>query len=152
MSYITIGIDPDIDKCGVALYSKQAGITLSMLHLWEVFDVIRAVHADGYLRYVCIEAGHKEKKSNWHKSNSAAIAQAIGRKVGLNNAIGRLLEDFCKEQGFPYELAPVAGYSNVDAKRFEAVTGYKGRTNPETRAAGMIAFVYGTRGKHGIPT
>jgi hypothetical protein len=149
MTHITIGIDPDIDKCGVALYSKQGGITLNMLHLWEVFDVIRAIHADGNLRYVCIEAGHKEKKSNWHAAKNTNIAQAIGRSVGLNNAIGRVLEDFCVALGIEHRLAPVAGYSKVDAKMFKATTGYQGRTNPETRAAGMIAFVYGTRGSNG---
>lgn len=147
MSSITIGIDPDIDKSGVAMYSKEAGLTISSLSLWDIFPMIQQVYADGLLRYVCIEAGHKEKKSNWHAAPSAAVAQSIGRKVGLNNAIGRLLEDFCVEHGIPHELVPPSGYSKIDAKRFEAITSYKGRSNADTRAAGMIAFTYGTRKK-----
>lgn len=142
---ITIGIDPDITKSGVGLYSKAAGLTLSSLPLWEVFALILKAHQDGMLRYVCIEAGHKEKKSNWHKAPSTAVAQSIGRKVGLNNAVGRIIEEFCITHDIPHELVPLSGYSNVDAKRFEAITGYKGRSNADTRSAGMIAFVYGTR-------
>ena len=112
-----------------------------------MFDLIRKVYSDGYLRYVCIEAGHKHAKANWHKAKNIYTAQAISRDVGRNNAVGEMIQDFCVEHDVPYILVPPNGYSKVDARMFKLITKYDGRTNPDTRAAGMIAFEYGTRGE-----
>ena len=60
-----IGIDPDLDKSGIAVWESQNEIlTLKNLSFWQLFDLL-STNRDRIV-VVRIEAGWLNFKSNWH--------------------------------------------------------------------------------------
>ena len=135
---IYIGIDPDITKNGVAIYDADDGaLDLKLLSFWELIEEI-----ESYLVpiHVVIEAGHLINKSNWHGSKNVYTAARIGKNVGSNHQIGRLIEQYCIIQEIRHELIKPQG--KINSRMFNDVWGYKGRTNQEVRDAAMLIFKY----------
>lgn len=135
MKYTTIvGIDPDSSKSGVAIYSISAK-EYTYLHTLPFFEVINKLAAQNAHALVLIEASWLLKGS-WYPGG-AAIAAKIGRSVGANHQVGRLLAEYCAFTNIPHELV-IPTETKVKAGKFAAYTGYTGTTNPETRDAGML--------------
>ena len=135
---IYIGIDPDVEKSGVAIYdTSDKSLELYCKTFWEVIEEIEA-----YLHpiTVVIEAGWLIKKSNWHgKVNQSKTAgERIAKNVGSNHQVGKLLVEYCEWKNINYKLVKPMG--KIDHFRFKKFTGYKGKTNQEKRDAGMLVF------------
>ena len=67
-----------------------------------------------------------------------------GTKYNANNAIAHQAEIMREldSRGIPYELHKPSGGNWADNKvRFERVTGWKGRSNPETRSAAYFGYL-----------
>jgi hypothetical protein len=128
-----IGIDPDTNKSGVAIWSHERGLFLNEFTLWDTFKYL-LVHGGNSI--VRLEAGHKDKRT-WHKGGNATA-----KKIGSNNEIGRQIEKFCLEQGFELKLVAPCGLSNVNHETFCKITGWdlKIKTNPEKRVAGLLCY------------
>lgn len=87
---------------------------------------------------VIIEAGWiGTKNKSWHGGGKGSAYD-----VGRNHEIGMQIEKFCKANGINPHLMKPNGYSSMKHEDFCKITGYKGRTNSETRVAGMFAFIY----------
>lgn len=133
---IYIGIDPDTDKSGVAVFdTEDNSLELSTLSFWDLIEEL-----DSYIApiHIVIEGGHLINKSNWHGSKNIYTAAKIGKNVGSNHAIGRLLVEYCEKHGLSYETQKPKG--KVSAEYFKAITGYAKRTNQEERDAAMLVY------------
>lgn len=131
-----IGIDPDVDKSGVASFHVQSKqLILGQLDLWDLLNDLCKFDLNGRI-LVRLEAGHIVKQT-WHKGGNG-----MAKRVGANNEIGRQIEKFCKRFNIPYELVKPCGLSSIDHKTFCKITGWdiKELTNPEKRVAGLLAF------------
>lgn len=129
-----IGIDPDSSKSGIAVYDiREKEYTL--LKTLPFFTLTNTIIAHSGDAIVLIEASWLLKGS-WYPGG-AAIAAKIGRAVGANHQIGRLLAEYCAVTNIPYELV-IPTETKVKAGKFTAYTGYTGSTNPETRDAGIL--------------
>jgi hypothetical protein len=138
---IYIGIDPDVDKSGFAILSNGE-LTLFNKTFFDIFgsleDLILKYGTKGITVY--IECGFLNK-SNWHAiaKGSAALNASIGNKTGANHQVSRHLIEMCKYLGLNYkEVRPTK--SKLSAETFNALTKYKGRTNPEQRDSAMLVW------------
>jgi hypothetical protein len=136
---IFIGIDPDIEKSGVAVYdTEDNSLELRTLPFWELIEEL-----ESYLIpiHVVVEAGHLIKKSNWHsnKHQSKNVGERIAKNVGTNHAVGILLEQYLKKHDISHELTLPKG--KVKAEYFKAIWGNV-KSNQETRDAAMLLVKY----------
>jgi hypothetical protein len=131
-----IGIDPDVQASGFAVWHEKQFKELSCLHLAELFTTLECFHAE-YRIMVRLEAGWLAKGYNWHKGGLKSA-----NDVGRNHEIGRQIEKHCKQRHIPYILVKPLGYSSYTHERFCMFTKWpvKNRTNSETRVAGMLVY------------
>lgn len=136
-----VGIDPDISKSGFAVIVSGAKefYELTTLPFFEMLERIQQLNLNAGGVVVCIEAAWLIPKSNWHGGKSMGVAAKIGKSVGANHQVGRLLEEFCIYYQIPFELIKPSK-SKTDSAFFEKLTNYKLRTNPEMRDAGMLIY------------
>ncbi len=142
---ILVGIDPDVDKSGVAVWNTttQTFTSIQDLAFWDVIDFL-LTHADS-IKQVRIEAGWLID-TNWHtmaKLGKKGIAE-MGRRVGRNHQVGLTIVEFCIKYSLPHKtVTPLKNnWWAEDGKKFKQVTGWQGQTNPEKRDAAMLVFGY----------
>lgn len=141
--HLLIGIDPDVDKSGVAalISGTKEFVCLECLSFFDLMDYFSAYKSiyDNQIT-VYIESGWLNK-SNWHTRRNSSISEAaqIGLRTGANHEVGRKIVEMCEYLGIKYVLVkPIS--SKVNAKTFASITGYKKQTNPEKRDAGILIF------------
>lgn len=141
-----IGIDPDIDRSGVAVWDSQEKEfyflnTLDFFPLFHfLYNEFHPIHQNkcALLR---IEAGFLNK-SNWHGGAkfSGSANTEIGRRTGINHATAMLIEKMAKDIGIDYELVKPTKSKVNDANYFKKLTGYTKQTNQEKRDAAMLVY------------
>ena len=144
---IRIGIDPDIEKNGFCLieytpFEKPVIKELSNPTFWALIEIIRLVFSDNKKTdvLVFIEAGWQNKKSNFHYAKNISIATKISKNVGENHAVGKLLQQYCEFNNYPYKLLRPTS-EKWDGRKFKMITGYDKRTNQEQRDAVKTAWL-----------
>lgn len=145
MKQIIIGIDPDVDKSGVAVVEDGKIQSIHNMPLWTLFDFILQYFVDlnqiNVQLLVVIEAGWIDKSGKEAKNKSYhGGGKGSSYDVGRNSEIGRQIAKFCHEQKTPYVLRQPKGYSSLNAAYFKSITKYEGKTNSETRVAAMFAL------------
>ncbi|EPP8576014.1 hypothetical protein RBI65_05525 [Acinetobacter baumannii] len=140
MSKIIIGIDPDLDKSGVAILGKSQ-FELKNLSFAEVVELFKA--EQDLIKKVVIEAGWLNKKANFRNgaNKSLAVNEQISKRVGenQNHATGKLLVQMAQHMGLAViEVKPTK--TKVNSDDFNRITGWQGRTNQEQRDAGMLIW------------
>ncbi len=138
MTKIIIGIDPDLDKSGVAVLGKSQ-FELKNLNFAEVIELFQA--EQDLIKKVVIEAGWLNKKANFRNgaNKSLAVNEQISKRVGENHATGKLLVQMAKHMGLAViEVKPTK--TKVNSDEFNRITGWQGRTNQEQRDAGMLIW------------
>lgn len=134
---IIIGIDPDLEKSGVAILGQS--LELKNLTFSETVELFRT-HQDE-IKKVVVEAGWQNKKSNTHGriGQSKIVGERIAKNVGENHATGKLLVEMARSLGLPVvEVKPTR--TKLKAEDFNRITGWQGRTNQEQRDAGMLIW------------
>lgn len=158
---VVIGIDPDAEKNGVAIYDTTTGLVeTTSLTFPDTLDYLRYAQsqakAGGRTLKVYIEAGWLNK-THWHVaySDSRQAAAAKGNAVGRNHETGRKIAEMCQHWEIPHELVKplplkIGGVNlwkgkegKITAEELQAKTGIRGRTNQEARDAALIAWVCG---------
>ena len=135
---IYIGIDPDVNKSGVACWNKSTmTLTVQCLKFFELFTYLKDV---GGPNKIFIEAGWLNKKSNFHGSHTANVSARIGKNVGENHATGKLLVEAMEFYKIPFRIVKPTT-EKWDADFFKKVTKLERRTNPEERDA--LKLVWG---------
>lgn len=137
-----IGIDPDVDKSGFAVWHKpmQKFSSIETLTLPEMLDKLHSLRDN--IALVVVEAGFLNK-GNRHtfKGQSVAAAAKTGENVGRNHQRGMDIVEILEWMRIPYRLQkPSAKNSWKDSEAtFQKMTGVKGG-NPEKRDAAMLVF------------
>lgn len=160
-----IGIDPDVDKSGVAYLECDTRILeISTLSFPDLLDYLKWVQRQAEVKEktfcVIIEAGWLNK-AHWHLTthDTKQIAAAKGNSAGRNHEVGRKIAEICKHWQIPYELIkPLAlkvrgvnlwsgAGGKITHEELSSFTGITGRTNQEGRDAALIAWTWA-----GLPT
>ena len=145
MKKLIIGVDPDVDGKGFAIYEDGVLVSLYQLSLITFFDIIKsAVILD------CVIELHIEGLcANKSSAFSHRRDDPPGVKYKKSESVGR-----CKQMQI--EVEKVAEHFNIkivrhkvskkwkDAagkKEFERVTGWKGRSNEDTRSAAYFGYL-----------
>lgn len=132
-----IGLDPDIDKSGVAVWDtqKKCFVSIEVMEFFDLLEMLSKAENSG----VHLEAAWLHAKSNWHASKDIYIASRIAKNVGANHQIGKLIETYCIRNKIPHQLHKPES-KKLDAETFKKLTGWKGYTNSEKRDAAMLVF------------
>ena len=151
---VTICIDPDILRSGVAIYHDKKLLTLESLGFYDLMQRLEIEKENGCGSCsVLLEAGwlnksnfhleYRDKKGKIVKLNAKQAAE-VGRDVGRNHEVGILIAEMCEGLGIPCRLIkPITpNLWKHDAEMFKKITGHKGVTNPEKRDAAMIGFMH----------
>jgi len=153
-----IGIDPDVDKCGIAVYDvEQNLITLHDRCPIDTMDFIESMHTIDQNMKVFIEASHKIT-NNWHlkQGEKPTTAAKKGYSVGRCHEVGILLCDYCRINNIQYEevlpLRKIWGFHNdgkvsheqlkhiIETRKIDIDTVHKNRSNQEQRDAALIVL------------
>lgn len=143
-----IGIDPDIDKNGFAVYNKQRKKLEECTSL-KYFDLLRKLQEydkrffdfnDHYI--VKIEGGWLSKNNNWHGGgNNQYLRQRIANNVAQNHQAGKKIVEMCIEHDIPFQVVePLTPIFNMEVY-FRMITKWTGPTNKDSRSAAR--YVYG---------
>lgn len=100
-----IGIDPDIDKNGVAVYWKNQGqrrIDLHSLKFFELMDFL--TEQKNRIKLVVIEAGWLNAKSNFRNTKGFGANAKIGKNVGANHEVGKKIVEMCEHLGITHKI------------------------------------------------
>lgn len=137
-----IAIDPDVDKSGVCqIINDKKNMKITQLHLWELFDFLKSESIQECNLTVVIEAGWIDKSGREAKNKSYhGGGKGSSYDVGRNAEIGRQIEKFCIHSKINYKLVQPKGYSGINQKMFEAITGIKQKLNPEKRVSVLFAL------------
>lgn len=135
MTNLIIGIDPDLEKSGVAILGQS--LELKNLTFSETVNLFRS--QQDQIKKVVIEAGWLNKKSNFRYGHSKNAGERIAKNVGENHATGKLLAEMAKECGLAVVLVRPTR-TKLDAEQFNCITGWQGRTNQEQRDAALLIF------------
>ncbi len=149
-----IGIDPDVDKNGVALLDcNTKTLSITTLAFPDLLDYLlyqkRQAEVNGKNIIVTVEAGWMNQ-GNWHLKyrDNRNVAVAKGVHQGRNEQVSRTIGQMCEHYGLRYEfIKPLRKtWRGKDGKithdELAYFTGIKGHTNQEGRDAALIAWVY----------
>lgn len=149
---IEIGIDPDVDKSGIAAWdSKSKKFTLvSSMRIFSLFsaiDLLNRKHKSDIC--VVVEAGYLNKKANHHNQprQSKAAGEKIAKNVGRNEQVGRIIVEYCAVNDIQVvEAKPLKktwgkdGKSKINKDEFKRISGWGKVTNQESRDAGLMVL------------
>jgi len=139
---ILIGIDPDVEKNGVAIQNEN-NISLSNLTFFELFETLKDFKNKNVKVYV--ERGELNKSvHHLHKiptnvRNIKAYCAQVGVKVGKNFTAASLIIQMCEFLCLSYVIVKPTS-RKLDRVQFQKVTGIGYRTNQEQRDAFMLIF------------
>jgi hypothetical protein len=141
---IVVGIDPDSEAHGVAIYRDGK---LEQLEKWNISALISYLSEQDDLSNILFSIENVMKNQfvyarNRHGSKSAQskIAMHIGRCQQSQVELQRVLTHF----GVRFVLHPPLKGNWSDTKfkpHFEKVTGWTGRSNSDTRAAAFFGYL-----------
>lgn len=102
LNTLIIGIDPDVDKSGVATINKKTmQFTLKTLRFFELFKYLE--ENKEFIKEVRVEASWLVKKTNWHNNKmGTGVASRIGSNTGANHEVGRKIIEMCEHLGITY--------------------------------------------------
>lgn len=148
---IVIGIDPDSEAHGIATYIDGKLVSLGMMTRANLVGWILSQLPE---EVVCSIENVMANKFVYARNaqRSKAVETNIALKTGrCQQAQVELMRDL-DGIGCRYELhVPQRGNWAGDKKRFETVTGWKGKSNADTRSAAYFGYL-ALRGRDGVKT
>jgi len=139
---LVLGIDPDSDKHGIAVYRNGALSELLNLNTIQLYKHITE-HEKVALKRGEIEIHMENPKGNNSSAFSHRPSDPQGVKFKKSEGVGRVkqaqhsIEQMAEELGIEVKLYrnSSAWKKGSDKKLFERATGWTGRSNEETRSA-----------------
>ncbi len=143
MTSMVIGIDPDLEKSGVATVINGKLTTLDAMPFFELTEfILEHKHSAHFI----VEDVECDKATYHRPGTSQAGMRKIAQNVGQVKAIGRLLGVYLNGCGAQFTLVrPLKGSikkAKKDAKLFNRITGWKGTSNEDKRDAALLALSY----------
>jgi len=142
MSEFTIGIDPDLDKNGVALVQGKKIIDLHAMPFPELLEFAELWKAQATF---ILEDVNFDKTTYPRVKVSPAgmrkIAQDVGKVKGTAYQLFACLEHMgCNVKKVQPLRGPVKKRAKDDAEYFNKIYGWVGRSNQDKRDAAMLAL------------
>lgn len=140
---LVVGIDPDMDKNGVALVTDGR---IDELHGMDFFQLQSFIDNNPDAVYVVedVEANLPVFNRQLTVKKNLKVAQDVGRVKG----VARLIADYLERQDCRYiKVRPLTGRFKVAKKKadvFNRMTGWTGTSNADKRDAALLAL-YGIR-------
>lgn len=145
---IVIGIDPDSDKHGVAIYHDDKLVKLEMLSLMGLIQEVmyiptrtaggEAITLRFAIEDVCANTFVYSRNVKSNPKIQSTVARSIGACQQSQRELTRLLEFF----NIPYSLyKPTKGNWSKNKSKFQLVTGWSSRSNEDTRSAAYFGFL-----------
>lgn len=99
---IYIGIDPDVERSGIAVYSNGSLTLVDAVSLQSLITYFRELHDTGLRACVFVEASWLMGAHNYHAqpADSKAVAAKKGYHVGRNHQVGIDIRDIARLFGF----------------------------------------------------
>ena len=151
---IIIGIDPDVNKSGVATISGKGeevtAVSLSFPQLLEYLQTERTRSMAENTRVVVVVEASWKISTNWHvhqRDSKGAIARK-GKDAGRCHEVGRKIVECAQYYGLEVvEKLPLKKiWQGKDGKitdeEIKAFMPIAGRTNQEERDAALLAWYY----------
>ncbi|MEY8205439.1 MAG: hypothetical protein RPR40_10225 [Bermanella sp.] len=142
MSGLVIGIDPDLDKSGVAIVKGENVIELHALTFPELLAFAQRYkdHATFILENV-----EYDKATYFRSGTNAAMMRKIAQNVGQVKGTARQLFNCLEHMGCNViKVKPLTGpvkkRAKKDAKYFNKITGWAGGSNEDKRDAALLAL------------
>lgn len=138
---IVIGVDPDSNKHGIAIYNDGKLIALEQKSLIQIISELQDGKLCNALWVVENVAGNNFIYARNNKSG--AVGQNIAQKVGMVKQAQKELTRALEHFGVKFELVkPARGNWAKKKDVFERLTGWAGRSNEDTRAAAFFGYMY----------
>lgn len=139
---IVIGIDPDSKAHGVATFENKVLTKLESINLpilMNYFQMLQGlmVHIQVNIENVCgMNAVFRQRQSK-NAAVSMKMANSVGRCQQSQIEVERMAEHF----GFEIVRHKISKTWKKDKAQFEKVTGWKGRSNEDTRSAAYFGWL-----------
>jgi len=142
MNKITIGIDPDSNEHGIAVY--ECGrlirlVCLPLIGLYEMFDEDVSLIADGlfeiHIEDVCAN------NAVFRTGNNIKVQQSIARRLGMVQQSQVEIERLAAHFGIIVVKHKISKMWKKDKAQFEKITGWTGRSNEDTRSAAYFGYL-----------
>ncbi len=142
MPEIIIGIDPDSDKHGVARYFRGELVVLERMNLMDMIPLIEFTKRCEYeiefhLEDVCANNAIFSKPGVANQKANLAVARGIGKCQQSQVELERFLNYY----NIKIVKHKISKMWKKDKKQFEMVTGWKGRSNEDTRSAAYFGWL-----------
>ena len=142
---LTIGIDPDFVKSGIAVVQGKAVIHLESLSFVDMFEYIAAAGPKEEVLIKLENPSAIKPLFGAKAKNKRSIREKICQDVGKCKATGSLIQQVLENQGYKVKLVkplkgPVKRQAKNDAVYFNKLTGWKGRSNEDKRDAALVAL------------
>lgn len=142
---LTIGIDPDFVKNGVAVVQGEKILSLESLSFVELIAYIKTTCAKENILIKLENPSAIKPLFGAKAKNKRAIREKICQDVGKCKATGSLIQQVLESQGYKVELVkplkgPVKRQAKNDAVYFNKLTGWQGRSNEDKRDAALVAL------------
>lgn len=133
-----IGIDPDANRHGVAVYDGGELKELLMGYLSDVVKLIESAPCLVSIENVTANKFVYSRNDKGSRANVSKIAMGVGRCQQAQVELCRQLD----ERGIAYVLhKPQADNWAKNKARFERVTGWSNRSNEDTRSAAYFGWL-----------
>jgi hypothetical protein len=136
MNTLLIGIDPG-KKTGISLYSptQKSLMLCETLGICQAMDTVTKLQQDGIPIEVYFEDARLRK---WiPKSSGREVLQGAG-SIKRDCSIW---EEFCIFHGIEcHPISPKDNMTKLNAKTFQKITGWSGKTSEHSRDSGMLVF------------
>ena len=148
MKKLIIGCDPDVDGKGFAIY--EDGVltelkTLSLIELYRLAELGQFVVNEINDIELHIEDvnGNKSSSFNHNAKQSKQVQNKISESVGRCKQMQLEVEKIAEHFDIKIVRYPVSSqWKNAAGKKeFERLTGWKGRSNEDTRSAAYFGYL-----------
>lgn len=143
---VVLGIDPDVRRCGVcALFDGVIDVLISEDTSQLINDFGRIINdnakRNNHLVFAMEDVNQNGATYFRRGMSKQAIANRISQNVGMVKAAQIIMVDCIKFYGGEVLLVPpgIGKQTKNNAALFAELTGYKGKTNEDTRDAYHIA-------------
>lgn len=146
-----LGIDPDLEKSGIALLDRQRGefLKVSAVSFVEMSLILRGDVPDKDDITIVLE--DSDLSTNWHVNprDNVHVAAAKGRSIGMCHATARHIKELAEYYQLPVvQMKPLRKcwkgpnkkITHDECKQF--MRNLPTRTNQEMRDAALLAWCY----------
>ncbi len=131
-----IGIDPGIES-GIAVYMDGKLISLLTFIPLKAVEMIRRSSPS----LVILEDSTLTSHIFTAPGVAHRAALKVARNIGEVDAYCKIIKQVCGELGIAYRsISPKDKGKKIDAKEFERITGWAGKSNQHERDAAMVAW------------